>query len=145
MSGETLELTGDRASVSPMHFDYFSRFWLTFSPPCCIIPNVSGCGEVWYRAWFGSRRPWVRSPPLRPLRVFVTNYGRPFFSSKRTHPKMRPFSKNLRFWNHLKLHRSQTTTDTGGNAQWFWNHLKLHRSQTGKNNRTHCNVTWVSS
>ena len=27
---------------------------------------VSGCGEVWYRAWFGSKRPWVRIPSLRP-------------------------------------------------------------------------------
>ena len=28
--------------------------------------SMPGCGEVWYRAWFGSKRPWVRIPPLRP-------------------------------------------------------------------------------
>ena len=27
---------------------------------------VSGCGEAWYRAWFGSKRPGVRIPTLRP-------------------------------------------------------------------------------
>ena len=26
----------------------------------------SGCGEAWYRAWFGSKRPWVQIPPLGP-------------------------------------------------------------------------------
>lgn len=29
---------------------------------------TSGCGEVWYRAWFGTKRPWVRIPSLRPRR-----------------------------------------------------------------------------
>ena len=28
--------------------------------------RASGCGEVWYRAWFGTKRPWVQIPPLRP-------------------------------------------------------------------------------
>lgn len=28
--------------------------------------KMSGCGEVWYRAWFGTRRPWVQIPSLRP-------------------------------------------------------------------------------
>ena len=28
----------------------------------------SGCGEVWYRAWFGTKRPWVQVPSLRPTR-----------------------------------------------------------------------------
>ena len=28
--------------------------------------GISGCGEAWYRAWFGSKRPWVRIPPLGP-------------------------------------------------------------------------------
>ena len=27
---------------------------------------ISGCGEVWYRAWFGTKRPWVQVPPLGP-------------------------------------------------------------------------------
>lgn len=27
---------------------------------------ISGCGEVWYRAWFGTKRPWVQVPSLRP-------------------------------------------------------------------------------
>ena len=31
-----------------------------------IILWSSGCGEVWYRAWFGSKRPGVRIPSLRP-------------------------------------------------------------------------------
>ena len=28
--------------------------------------ETSGCGEAWYRAWFGSKRPRVRIPTLRP-------------------------------------------------------------------------------
>ena len=31
-----------------------------------IISMLSGCGEVWYRAWFGTKRPRVRIPTLRP-------------------------------------------------------------------------------
>ena len=27
---------------------------------------ASGCGEAWYRAWFGSKRPRVQIPTLRP-------------------------------------------------------------------------------
>ena len=34
--------------------------------------TASGCGEVWYRAWFGSKRPRVRIPALRPS---VSLYG----------------------------------------------------------------------
>ena len=30
------------------------------------IQAASGCGEVWYRAWFGTKRPWVQVPSLRP-------------------------------------------------------------------------------
>ena len=29
--------------------------------------KLSRCGEVWYRAWFGSKRPRVRIPTLRPV------------------------------------------------------------------------------
>ena len=31
-----------------------------------IIIGLTGCGEVWYRAWFGTKRPRVRIPTLRP-------------------------------------------------------------------------------
>ena len=31
-----------------------------------IMVWLTGCGEVWYRAWFGSKRPRVRIPTLRP-------------------------------------------------------------------------------
>ena len=41
---------------------------MTGSRSLIIINRLSGCGEVWYRAWFGSKRPRVRIPPLRPLR-----------------------------------------------------------------------------
>ena len=36
--------------------------------PCVLIMicAFSGCGEVWYRAWFGSKRPRVQIPALRP-------------------------------------------------------------------------------
>ena len=41
-------------------------FLLTRSSFIDIINGISGCGEVWYRAWFGSKRPGVRIPTLRP-------------------------------------------------------------------------------
>ena len=57
---------------------------LTQGKKFIIIHKLSGCGEVWYRAWFGSKRPRVRIPPLRPkktvsqtvvLRYFFFIYG----------------------------------------------------------------------
>ena len=39
---------------------------LTTSGIFIIMYWLSGCGEVWYRAWFGSKRPRVRIPTLRP-------------------------------------------------------------------------------
>ena len=33
-----------------------------------IVSGPSGRGEAWYRAWFGSKRPWVQIPPLGPRR-----------------------------------------------------------------------------
>ena len=41
---------------------------LTTARKFIIMYWLSGCGEVWYRAWFGSMRPRVRIPPLRPKR-----------------------------------------------------------------------------
>ncbi len=34
---------------------------------------ITRCGEVWYRAWFGTRMPQVRVLSPRPYRVFITN------------------------------------------------------------------------
>ena len=28
--------------------------------------KITGCGEVWYRAWMGFKRPWVRISTLGP-------------------------------------------------------------------------------
>ena len=39
---------------------------LTIGKLFIIIPELTGCGEAWYRAWFGSKRPRVRIPTLRP-------------------------------------------------------------------------------
>ena len=36
---------------------------------------VSGCGEAWYRAWFGSKRPRVQIPTLRPYRVVIRDFS----------------------------------------------------------------------
>ena len=39
---------------------------LTIHCEFIIMVRLTGCGEVWYRAWFGSKRPRVRIPTLRP-------------------------------------------------------------------------------
>ena len=33
-------------------------------------PNISGFSEVWYRAWFGTKRPWVQVPQPGPSSGF---------------------------------------------------------------------------
>ena len=38
------------------------------------LADLSGCGEVWYRAWFGTMRPRVQVPPLRPAKYPVELY-----------------------------------------------------------------------
>src|SRR5699024_3268487 len=44
-------------------------FYLTGRGKAAILNKLtSGCGEAWYRAWFGSKRPWVQIPPLGPAR-----------------------------------------------------------------------------
>src|SRR5437762_1153003 len=35
------------------------------APDVQDIAISSGCSEAWYRAWFGTRRPWVQIPPAR--------------------------------------------------------------------------------
>ena len=47
---------------------------LTIQWDFIIILKPTGCGEVWYRAWFGSMRPRVRIPTLRPYRVFIRDF-----------------------------------------------------------------------
>ena len=42
---------------------------MTYPEITVIIYRISGYGEVWYRAWFGSKRPRVRIPILRPYKV----------------------------------------------------------------------------
>ena len=44
------------------------------APPKAPAPesDPSGFSEVWYRAWFGTKRPWVQVPQPGPTRVFIT-------------------------------------------------------------------------
>ena len=44
----------------------FQKKMLTIRRFFVIIIGLTGCGEVWYRAWFGTKRPRVRIPTLRP-------------------------------------------------------------------------------
>ena len=41
---------------------------LLLFPPSAIIIASSGFSEVWYRAWFGTKRPWVQVPQPGPKR-----------------------------------------------------------------------------
>ena len=49
-----------------MQDQHFTVIHLTNAKFINIIFGQSGYGEVWYRAWFGSKRPRVRIPILRP-------------------------------------------------------------------------------
>ena len=49
-----------------MQDKHFGAIHLTNTQFLNIIFGQSGYGEVWYRAWFGSKRPRVRIPTLRP-------------------------------------------------------------------------------
>ena len=46
--------------------------------------TASGCGEVWYRAWFGTKRPRVRIPTLRPSSSRTLYRSRRLFFLKRS-------------------------------------------------------------
>ena len=52
--------------VKDRHSWHFIGIHLTNIQILNIIFGQSGYGEVWYRAWFGSKRPRVRIPILRP-------------------------------------------------------------------------------
>ena len=59
---------------------------LTRSPVFIIIYWLSGCGEAWYRAWFGSKRPRVRIPPLRPEKKHLLSTGQKVFLFNEINP-----------------------------------------------------------
>ena len=48
------------ASVEALAAIFFSLF------PVMCPKKLSGCGEAWYRAWFGSKRPQVQILSLGP-------------------------------------------------------------------------------
>ncbi len=56
---------------------------------------LSGCGEVWYRAWFGTKRPRVQVPPLRPRSAVVhdTMGYRTFLFFCRRSPYIKQYSE----------------------------------------------------
>ena len=61
---------------------------LTESGISGIIHRLSGCGEAWYRAWFGSKRPRVRIPPLRPPLAGPPIFGRACWHIYLSHMKL---------------------------------------------------------
>ena len=66
-------LSGRKSQLPAQKLREISVSPLTAPAFFIIIERLSGCGEVWYRAWFGTKRPRVQVPPLRPYRVFLTN------------------------------------------------------------------------
>ncbi len=62
-----------------------------------IIMPASGCGEAWYRAWFGSMRPRVRIPALRPQRkpAVLTAAGYFFTCSLVVFPSVFPYQLEI--------------------------------------------------
>ena len=85
-AGTALAVT-ERALIRPLrgHLPQRGRLLcLTNALKAAIMNRLTGCGEAWYRAWFGSKRPRVRIPTLRPkktvsqtvvLRYFFFIYG----------------------------------------------------------------------
>ena len=45
-------------SIEPQHYCLRNTFDFQF--------HIPGLSEVWYRAWFGTRRPWVQVPQPGP-------------------------------------------------------------------------------
>ena len=37
-----------------------------------LSKRITGLSEVWYRAWFGTKRPWVRIPQPGPGKALET-------------------------------------------------------------------------
>ena len=72
------------------------HFLLTIQVKSGIILRLTGCGEVWYRAWFGTKRPRVQIPTLRPRRRKLCIACDDFFmrcikKSSRAHAAAPPF------------------------------------------------------
>ena len=62
----------ERALIRPLrgHLPQRGRLLcLTNALKAAIMNRLTGCGEAWYRAWFGSKRPRVRIPTLRPQKA----------------------------------------------------------------------------
>ncbi len=69
MSSISQHLSCVKPGVTAGFFIQFAKaqnFLLTKQEFLTIIIGLTGCGEVWYRAWFGTKRPRVRIPTLRP-------------------------------------------------------------------------------
>ena len=69
MSSISQHLPCVKPGVTAGFFIQFAKaqnFLLTKQEFLTIIIGLTGCGEVWYRAWFGTKRPRVRIPTLRP-------------------------------------------------------------------------------
>ena len=47
-------------------------------PVFCLYKSISGFSEVWYRAWFGTKRPWVQVPQPGPLPLWNHWFQRGF-------------------------------------------------------------------
>ena len=40
-----------------------------------LTKRIAGLSEVWYRAWFGTKRPWVRIPQPGPEKILPIRGG----------------------------------------------------------------------
>ena len=71
--------------------------------------TASGCGEVWYRAWFGTKRPRVRIPTLRPNPAEIFRF-QPDFSA---------FSEHFPMDNSVTFPSDPNLTQTKNQVELF--------------------------
>ena len=109
-AGTALAVT-ERALIRPLrgHLPQRGRLLcLTNALKAAIMNRLTGCGEAWYRAWFGSKRPRVRIPTLRPQKASAAAGA--FFIPSTLRLRMRLHAYTLTRFTRVFLVPSQTKT-----------------------------------
>lgn len=115
--------------VTPTHSTLqTSHLGLTNIQKAAIIDWLSGYGEAWYRAWFGSKRPRVQIPALRSQKGSVsTQRLRNFFLPRTRGLRRRPISHSSDNYSPI----CKTPSDHTARSEGVFSFLKRSGSGVG--------------
>ena len=129
-------LSGRKSQLPAQKLREISVSPLTAPAFFIIIERLSGCGEVWYRAWFGTKRPRVQVPPLRPNPVEIFRFQPDFSAYSELFPMgnfvtfpsdPNPTQTGIRSGKHRKLENAACRSFSGRRRALFCSFLALTR------------------